>query len=120
MSKVGPNDPCPCGSGKKYKKCCRLKPGKRDLKISKKTDRNAASISSFFQSTISAQPQNTPVPSADAKENSATQVKDDQSSSASDSDRKSEKTTREKKGDQKEGKKTVVSPADEEVKHPKM
>ena len=20
--KVGPNDPCPCGSGKKYKKCC--------------------------------------------------------------------------------------------------
>ena len=21
-SKVGPNDPCPCGSGKKYKKCC--------------------------------------------------------------------------------------------------
>jgi len=21
--KVGPNDPCPCGSGKKYKKCCR-------------------------------------------------------------------------------------------------
>ena len=24
-SKVGPNDPCPCGSGKKYKKCCRDK-----------------------------------------------------------------------------------------------
>lgn len=21
--KVYPNDPCPCGSGKKYKKCCR-------------------------------------------------------------------------------------------------
>ncbi|MEG2259475.1 MAG: SEC-C metal-binding domain-containing protein, partial [Oscillospiraceae bacterium] len=20
--KIGPNDPCPCGSGKKYKKCC--------------------------------------------------------------------------------------------------
>jgi preprotein translocase subunit SecA len=20
--KAGPNDPCPCGSGKKYKKCC--------------------------------------------------------------------------------------------------
>jgi len=20
--KVYPNDPCPCGSGKKYKKCC--------------------------------------------------------------------------------------------------
>jgi preprotein translocase subunit SecA len=23
--KVGPNDPCPCGSGLKYKKCCMLK-----------------------------------------------------------------------------------------------
>ncbi len=25
VHKVGPNDPCPCGSGKKYKKCCRDK-----------------------------------------------------------------------------------------------
>ena len=25
QEKVGPNDPCPCGSGKKYKKCCRDK-----------------------------------------------------------------------------------------------
>jgi len=24
-AKVGRNDPCPCGSGKKYKKCCLLK-----------------------------------------------------------------------------------------------
>jgi preprotein translocase subunit SecA len=22
VNKVGRNDPCPCGSGKKYKKCC--------------------------------------------------------------------------------------------------
>ncbi|MGH7278572.1 MAG: SEC-C metal-binding domain-containing protein [Candidatus Rokuibacteriota bacterium] len=22
---MGRNDPCPCGSGKKYKKCCYLK-----------------------------------------------------------------------------------------------
>lgn len=22
VTKVGRNDPCPCGSGKKYKKCC--------------------------------------------------------------------------------------------------
>ncbi|MBQ4093042.1 MAG: SEC-C domain-containing protein, partial [Firmicutes bacterium] len=22
---VGRNDPCPCGSGKKYKKCCGMK-----------------------------------------------------------------------------------------------
>ncbi len=26
MSKIGRNDPCPCGSGKKYKKCCIVKP----------------------------------------------------------------------------------------------
>lgn len=25
MSKIGRNDPCPCGSGKKYKKCCLAK-----------------------------------------------------------------------------------------------
>jgi preprotein translocase subunit SecA len=24
-AKIGRNDPCPCGSGKKYKKCCLLK-----------------------------------------------------------------------------------------------
>ena len=28
--KVGPNDPCPCGSGKKYKKCCMQKDKKAD------------------------------------------------------------------------------------------
>ena len=26
ITKVGRNDPCPCGSGRKYKKCCMLKP----------------------------------------------------------------------------------------------
>ena len=25
MLKIGRNDPCPCGSGKKYKKCCLYK-----------------------------------------------------------------------------------------------
>jgi uncharacterized protein len=25
-AKVGRNDPCPCGSGKKYKKCCGANP----------------------------------------------------------------------------------------------
>lgn len=25
--KIGPNESCPCGSGKKFKKCCRKKPG---------------------------------------------------------------------------------------------
>ena len=27
MSKVGRNDTCPCGSGKKYKQCCASKAG---------------------------------------------------------------------------------------------
>ena len=27
-SNIGDNDPCPCGSGKKYKKCCKLKENK--------------------------------------------------------------------------------------------
>lgn len=25
MASVGRNEPCPCGSGKKYKRCCALK-----------------------------------------------------------------------------------------------
>ncbi|MBR6557347.1 MAG: SEC-C domain-containing protein [Clostridia bacterium] len=27
--KIGVNDPCPCGSGKKYKKCCGANPNDR-------------------------------------------------------------------------------------------
>ena len=26
VEKIGRNEPCPCGSGKKYKKCCIMKP----------------------------------------------------------------------------------------------
>lgn len=39
MSKIGRNDPCPCGSGEKYKKCCidkeKIKP-ERVIKFSRK------------------------------------------------------------------------------------
>ena len=28
LAKVGRNDPCSCGSGKKFKKCCELKQGR--------------------------------------------------------------------------------------------
>jgi len=28
LTNVGRNDPCPCGSGKKFKKCCLKKSGK--------------------------------------------------------------------------------------------
>ncbi len=33
MEKVGRNDPCPCGSGKKYKKCCGLENKKRQFSV---------------------------------------------------------------------------------------
>lgn len=32
MDKTGRNDPCPCGSGLKYKKCCYGKPPKPKFK----------------------------------------------------------------------------------------
>jgi tetratricopeptide (TPR) repeat protein len=32
--KVGRNEPCPCGSGKKYKKCCLNKAGKEEISSS--------------------------------------------------------------------------------------
>jgi methionyl aminopeptidase len=31
--KVGRNDPCPCGSGKKFKKCCQGKPGQPHIDL---------------------------------------------------------------------------------------
>lgn len=36
MEKIGRNDPCPCGSGKKFKKCCANKPlGPRKITVQK-------------------------------------------------------------------------------------
>jgi len=32
MKKIGRNDPCPCGSGKKYKKCCLPKDEEKELR----------------------------------------------------------------------------------------
>jgi hypothetical protein len=32
MKKIGRNDPCPCGSGKKYKKCCLQKDEEKELR----------------------------------------------------------------------------------------
>lgn len=33
MKKIGRNDPCPCGSGKKYKYCCLNKPPTLGIKV---------------------------------------------------------------------------------------
>ncbi|MDT8443597.1 MAG: SEC-C metal-binding domain-containing protein [Desulfuromonadales bacterium] len=39
MSNIGRNEPCPCGSGKKYKKCCLLK---KDEFASRQRDKNSS------------------------------------------------------------------------------
>lgn len=52
MKKTGRNDPCPCGSGKKFKKCCESKMiGKRFL--AEKIDTKTSSLTSFFKKTAS-------------------------------------------------------------------
>ncbi|MFI5334790.1 MAG: SEC-C metal-binding domain-containing protein, partial [Chlamydiales bacterium] len=65
MDKVGRNDPCPCGSGKKYKKCCeeKTKHKKFDAQIlptegekAKEAVKAAKLSSGFFQKTVFAKP----------------------------------------------------------------
>ncbi|MBP9842215.1 MAG: SEC-C domain-containing protein [Simkaniaceae bacterium] len=49
MSQVGRNDPCPCGSGKKYKKCCEQKSylqKKKTTVLSSQSDATALKVSS--------------------------------------------------------------------------
>jgi Flp pilus assembly protein TadD len=41
LSKVGRNDPCPCGSGKKYKKCCMAKDEKASASANAETSASA-------------------------------------------------------------------------------
>lgn len=49
MQKTGRNDPCVCGSGKKFKKCCERKMIGKRFMASKIDTKNLSSISSFFQ-----------------------------------------------------------------------
>lgn len=68
MEKVGRNDPCPCGSGKKYKKCCEEKLHRKKFEAQVFPQENvgvagkAKMISTnFFQRTIAPKsPQNPP------------------------------------------------------------
>jgi hypothetical protein len=41
MSKIGRNDPCPCGSGKKYKKCCLAQDERRHIEETRPDDMSA-------------------------------------------------------------------------------
>jgi hypothetical protein len=51
MDKLGRNDPCTCGSGKKFKKCCQSKMigGKYTASVIT----GASSVSSFFKHHVS-------------------------------------------------------------------
>jgi len=54
MAKPGRNEPCPCGSGKKYKKCCEPKEAASKRLSAHKIEsedltRKASSVSGLFQ-----------------------------------------------------------------------
>jgi len=46
MAKVGRNDPCPCGSGKKFKRCCleRVEAEERAERLRAENERQAAEV----------------------------------------------------------------------------
>ncbi len=53
MEKIGRNDPCTCGSGKKFKKCCANKMiGRKFLATKIDTVDTSSRISSFFQNNV--------------------------------------------------------------------
>lgn len=51
MSKTGRNDPCPCGSGKKFKKCCEPNMIKGKF-LAKKMQTSSSKMSSFFSQNV--------------------------------------------------------------------
>lgn len=53
MEKAGRNDPCPCGSQKKYKKCCGV-PKKKGLQ-SVSVLSSSSKLASLFQSSVKAE-----------------------------------------------------------------
>jgi hypothetical protein len=59
MEKIGRNDPCSCGSGKKFKKCCESKTQKRSIGSAQVLS-GVNKMSSFFQRHVT--PITTPKP----------------------------------------------------------
>lgn len=49
MTKAGRNDPCPCGSGKKFKKCCGVPKAR---KITNASVISSGNLSSLFQANV--------------------------------------------------------------------
>lgn len=62
--KIGRNDPCPCGSGKKYKACCLLKKSAKKKLTAKWLNAPAGPnlIERTFGSAISTAQKNPPMP----------------------------------------------------------
>jgi hypothetical protein len=73
MKKAGRNDPCPCGSGKKFKKCCEATLLRGRFSATRITSASAppiqkvAGLTSFFQTHLAATPRKT-LPAAPAAE----------------------------------------------------
>ena len=75
MKKIGRNDPCPCGSGKKFKKCCeskmiggRYKATKIDADSAPQI-RSSANLTNLFKAHLPKPPEKPPeVPVEEKKE----------------------------------------------------
>lgn len=82
MQKVGRNDPCPCGSGKKFKKCCESKMiGKKFMATKIDTSALPGRVSKAFNvSSVFNPPQRQEAP----KENATNETTETSSSEAKD------------------------------------
>jgi hypothetical protein len=52
MDKIGRNDPCSCGSGKKFKKCCEGKSPLKKINAQVISSGQSSGLSSFFQKKV--------------------------------------------------------------------
>ena len=52
MEKAGRNDPCPCGSGKKFKKCCEGQIGKKLSSFGIGCDQASSKLTSVFAKQV--------------------------------------------------------------------
>lgn len=64
MHKAGRNDPCPCGSGKKFKKCCEAKGAHKAINATPITEKESSlkNVKSLFNRTVVSHPLQQPSP----------------------------------------------------------
>ena len=106
MKKTGRNDPCPCGSGKKFKKCCESKMLGGRFMASKIQDttvalpKKVASLTGLFQTKVSqiSQPSDTTrslAPTSPPQENSSAEEKSSESPKIEDQETNSKNQNKE-------------------------